>query len=106
MKCEEFEAIGLDAERDASLIEMERAAAREHASVCPRCASAAGFLASGSHGAACPRGGNCEGGGSRARRDAFAAGIPSAIRRQNSARGGDGGVALAAAALLIARKLG
>ena len=39
MKCEEFEAIGLDAERDRSLSEMERAAARGHASVCPRCAS-------------------------------------------------------------------
>ena len=39
MKCEEFEAIGLDAERDASLSEVERAAAREHASTCSRCAS-------------------------------------------------------------------
>jgi anti-sigma factor RsiW len=39
MKCEEFEEMGLDAERDASLSEVERAAAREHASTCPRCAS-------------------------------------------------------------------
>jgi hypothetical protein len=39
MKCEEFEAIGLEAERDASLSEMERTAAREHASACPRCAA-------------------------------------------------------------------
>ena len=39
MKCEEFDAIGLDAERDASLSELERAAAREHASVCSRCAA-------------------------------------------------------------------
>ena len=39
MKCEEFEAIGLDAERDASLSELERAAAREHASACSRCAA-------------------------------------------------------------------
>jgi hypothetical protein len=39
MKCEEFEAIGLDAERDASLSEVERAAAREHAGTCPRCAA-------------------------------------------------------------------
>jgi hypothetical protein len=39
MKCEEFDAIGLDAERDASLGEVERAAAREHASVCSRCAA-------------------------------------------------------------------
>ena len=39
MKCEEFEAIGLDAERDASLSEVERAAAREHASTCSRCAA-------------------------------------------------------------------
>jgi len=39
MKCEEFEAIGLDAERDASLIEAERAAAREHAGTCSRCAA-------------------------------------------------------------------
>ena len=39
MKCEEFDAIGLGAERDASLSELERAAAREHASVCSRCAA-------------------------------------------------------------------
>jgi len=39
MKCEEFDAIGLDAERDTSLSELERAAAREHASGCSRCAA-------------------------------------------------------------------
>src|SRR5712692_3063105 len=39
MKCEDFDAIGLDAERDASLSELERAAAREHASGCSRCAA-------------------------------------------------------------------
>ena len=39
MKCEEFEAIGLDAERDASLNEADRAAAREHAATCPQCAA-------------------------------------------------------------------
>src|SRR2546422_10418938 len=39
MTCEEFDAIGLDAERDASLSEVERAAAREHASKCSRCAA-------------------------------------------------------------------
>lgn len=39
MTCEEFEAIGLDAERDTSLSEVERAAAREHASTCSRCAA-------------------------------------------------------------------
>jgi len=39
MKCEEFDAIGLGAERDASLSELERAAAREHASACSRCAA-------------------------------------------------------------------
>jgi len=39
MKCEEFEAIGLDAERDASVSEVEWAAAREHASTCSRCAA-------------------------------------------------------------------
>ena len=39
MTCEEFEAIGLDAARDASLSEAGRAAAREHASGCPRCAA-------------------------------------------------------------------
>ncbi len=39
MTCEDFEAIGLDAERDASLSEVERVAAREHASACSRCAA-------------------------------------------------------------------
>jgi len=39
MNCEEFEAIGLDAERDASLSEVERVAAREHAGTCSRCAA-------------------------------------------------------------------
>jgi hypothetical protein len=39
MKCNEFEQIGLDTERDASLSEIERAAAREHAGTCPRCAA-------------------------------------------------------------------
>ncbi len=39
MNCEEFEAIGLDAERDATLSEVERVAAREHASTCSRCAA-------------------------------------------------------------------
>jgi len=39
MNCEEFEAMGLDAERDATLSEAERAAAREHASRCSRCAA-------------------------------------------------------------------
>ena len=39
MKCEEFEAIGLDAERDSSLSEAERAAAREHAAGCSHCAA-------------------------------------------------------------------
>jgi hypothetical protein len=39
MKCEEFEGIGLDAERDSSLSEAERAAAREHAASCSHCAA-------------------------------------------------------------------
>ena len=39
MNCEEFEAIGLDVERDASLSEVERVAAREHADTCSRCAA-------------------------------------------------------------------
>jgi hypothetical protein len=39
MKCEEFEAMGLDAERDTSLSEVERAAAREHVNSCARCAA-------------------------------------------------------------------
>jgi len=39
MKCEEFKAVGLDAERDAALSEVERVAAREHAATCPHCAA-------------------------------------------------------------------
>jgi anti-sigma factor RsiW len=39
MNCEEFELIGLDAERDATLSEVTRAAAREHSSTCSRCAA-------------------------------------------------------------------
>lgn len=39
MKCEEFETIGLDAERDASLSKEERAAIAEHAGACSRCAA-------------------------------------------------------------------
>jgi hypothetical protein len=39
MKCEDFESIGLDTGRDTTLSELERAAAREHASTCPRCAA-------------------------------------------------------------------
>src|SRR2546421_9014032 len=39
MNCEEFGVMGLDAERDATLSEAQRAAAREHASVCSRCAA-------------------------------------------------------------------
>jgi hypothetical protein len=39
MNCEEFELIGLDAERDATLNEPVRASAREHASICSRCAA-------------------------------------------------------------------
>jgi len=39
MKCEEFEAIGLDAGRDASLAAAQRAAASEHAASCSRCAA-------------------------------------------------------------------
>jgi hypothetical protein len=39
MKCEEFEAIGLDAERDPSISEAEWVAAREHAGTCSRCAA-------------------------------------------------------------------
>jgi hypothetical protein len=38
MKCEEFEAFGLDAERDTSLSKAEGAAA-EHAGTCSRCAA-------------------------------------------------------------------
>src|SRR5262249_30307038 len=37
--CEEFEAYGLGAERDASLTEEHRAAAGEHAASCSRCAA-------------------------------------------------------------------
>ncbi len=48
MKCEEFEMIGLDAERDATLSEMARAAVREHSSTCSRCAALQDFwLATG-----------------------------------------------------------
>jgi hypothetical protein len=39
MKCEEFEAIGLDGDRDASLSEAERGVAREHVNSCSRCAA-------------------------------------------------------------------
>lgn len=39
MKCEEFEAIGLDVERDSSLSTAERASAREHAATCSQCAA-------------------------------------------------------------------
>jgi hypothetical protein len=39
MKCEEFEAIGLGTEHDASLSEAERTAAREHVNSCSRCAA-------------------------------------------------------------------
>jgi len=39
MKCEEFEEFGLDAERDTSLSEAQRAAAMEHAGTCSRCAA-------------------------------------------------------------------
>jgi hypothetical protein len=39
MTCEEFEAIGLHVERDASLSEAERSSAREHVDSCPRCAA-------------------------------------------------------------------
>ena len=39
MKCEEFEAIGLDAERDSSLSAADRAAAREHLASCSHCAA-------------------------------------------------------------------
>ena len=39
MNCEEFELIGLDAKRDATLSEMARAAAHEHSSTCSRCAA-------------------------------------------------------------------
>ena len=39
MTCEEFEAMGLDADRDASLGEIQRASARAHAASCSRCAA-------------------------------------------------------------------
>jgi hypothetical protein len=39
MNCEEFEAIGLGSERDATLTAAERTAAREHASTCSHCAA-------------------------------------------------------------------
>lgn len=39
MNCIEFEEMGLDAERDASLTEAQRAAAAAHAASCPRCAA-------------------------------------------------------------------
>ena len=39
MTCEEFESIGLDAERDASLSEAQRTAAAEHLASCSRCAA-------------------------------------------------------------------
>lgn len=39
MKCNEFEEIGLDAQRDASLNDVQRAAAASHAASCPRCAA-------------------------------------------------------------------
>ena len=39
MKCNEFEEMGLDAERDASLTEAQRADAAAHAASCPRCAA-------------------------------------------------------------------
>jgi hypothetical protein len=39
MKCEEFEAIRLDAGRDSTLTHLDRQAVREHAAVCSRCAA-------------------------------------------------------------------
>ena len=39
MTCEQFEALGLDAERDASLGAIQRASARAHAASCSRCAA-------------------------------------------------------------------
>jgi anti-sigma factor RsiW len=41
MNCEEFDAKGLDAGRDVSLSEAERAAIAEHVNSCPRCAALA-----------------------------------------------------------------
>jgi hypothetical protein len=39
MNCQEFEAIGLDIERDSTASAAEQAAAREHAGTCSRCAA-------------------------------------------------------------------
>lgn len=39
MKCNEFEEIGLDIERDTSSTEVQRAATASHAASCPRCAA-------------------------------------------------------------------
>ena len=39
MTCSEFEEMGLDAGRDSSLTEAQRAAAAAHAASCPRCAA-------------------------------------------------------------------
>ena len=39
MTCNEFEELGLDVERDASLSDAQRAAAAAHAAACPRCAA-------------------------------------------------------------------
>ncbi len=39
MTCDEFEAIGLDAERDASLTETQRAEAAAHVASCTRCSA-------------------------------------------------------------------
>ena len=39
MTCNEFEELGLDAERDASLSDTQRAAAAAHAASCSRCAA-------------------------------------------------------------------
>jgi hypothetical protein len=39
MNCEEFETLGLDAERNRALSQGERAALEEHASTCSRCAA-------------------------------------------------------------------
>ncbi|HKW34706.1 MAG TPA: hypothetical protein VJN92_16980 [Candidatus Acidoferrum sp.] len=39
MTCNEFEEMGLDAERDASLRDTQRAAAAAHVASCPRCAA-------------------------------------------------------------------
>ena len=39
MNCEEFELMGMEADRDSTLSEVERVAAREHASTCSRCAA-------------------------------------------------------------------